>query len=517
MHAPSTVPDVGAPPRGDLSATVHRAVTTVAGVADGVVADAAGVAAAEVERIAAAFVDADLRHGDEEVRAHLAAFRPWRPALGRLTADDARRAGMFAGARATLRDPSDLFVALCRADAADDGERAWRYVHVVTELGHAVAAADVAPDAVELDAIARTRHLLLATMARTGARRPDERRADGGFFVGSVASAAPDTRSSTPPGSTAVGRGGAPNRPSAPARPAGTAAAPDELPATADRPVRDLEAVLADLDELIGLAPVKAEVQQVTDLLAVQALRASRGLPTLTTSRHLVFTGNPGTGKTTVARLLAEAFAALGLLTRGHLVEVDRSQLVAGYVGQTAERTREKVTEALDGVLLIDEAYALVRGDDRDFGREAVDTLVKLMEDHRDRLVVVVTGYPAEMTRFIDANPGLRSRFPRTLHFPDLADTELLEVADLVAARGGYRLDPAAREVLAAHLARLPRDRGFGNARLVRNLFEAAVAAQASRLVRGDGGPSRPAALTPCDDTLAQLTAADLAAAIATR
>lgn len=508
MHAPpSAVPAGAAPPRADLAGTVDRAVATLSELAAGVLHDPRGEALAEVEALAAAFVDADLRHGDAEVAAHLAAFRPHRPALGRLRPEDARRAGLFTGARAALYDPSPRFLALCRADAADGGDRAWRYVHLVTELGHGVAAADAVPDAVELDAIARTRHLLLATMARTGARRPDEQRADGGFFVGSVAT---PSRPAPPP---ATPRGPVTS-------PDATAGVPSPRPdpdttehAAGDGPARDLEAILADLDALIGLAPVKAEVQQVTDLLAVQALRARRGLPTVATSRHLVFTGNPGTGKTTVARLVAEAYRALGVLSRGHLVEVDRSHLVAGYVGQTAERTREQVTAALDGVLLVDEAYALVRGDDRDYGREAIDTLVKLMEDHRDRLVVIVTGYPAEMGAFVDANPGLRSRFPRTLHFPDLTTDELLSVARHLADGAGYRFEPDALDALRTHLDGVPRDRGFGNARLVRNLFEAAVGAQASRLIR-PAGPTATSA-DPCDDTLAALTAADVAVATA--
>ena len=270
--------------------------------------------------------------------------------------------------------------------------------------------------------------------------------------------------------------------------------------------MRPLEAVIAELEALVGLAPVKAEVELVANLLVVQQLRASRGLPTLPTSRHLVFTGNPGTGKTTVARLVAEIYASLGLLARGHLVETDRSGLVAGYVGQTAERTREVVASALDGVLLIDEAYSLTRGDERDYGREAVDTLVKLMEDHRDRLVLIVTGYPEEMLRFVGANPGLASRFARTIHFPDYHDEELVAIALHHAARYGYRFAPSALAALREALAAVPRERGFGNARLVRNLFEAAVAAHASRLVAAGAEELG-------DDALSLLTAEDIAAA----
>ena len=170
-------------------------------------------------------------------------------------------------------------------------------------------------------------------------------------------------------------------------------------------------------------------------------------------------------------------------MAQGQLVETDRSQLVAGYVGQTAIRTREAFERAKGGVLLIDEAYALVRGSETDFGREAIDTIVKLVEDWRDELVVIVAGYPEEMSTFVAANPGLASRFPTTIHFPDYTTAELLEIFDRLAAAGGYTVDPAAREKLRYVIDRQPRTRGFGNGRFVRNLFEATMARQARRVV----------------------------------
>ena len=214
---------------------------------------------------------------------------------------------------------------------------------------------------------------------------------------------------------------------------------------TEDPPARPIDELLAELDALVGLAGVKHEVKLVTNLLRVQRIRAERGLPVLEQSRHLIFTGNPGTGKTTVARLLAQIYRTLGVVARGHLVETDRSGLVAGYVGQTAPLVLARFDEADQGVLLIDEAYSLVRGGERDFGREAIDAIVKLIEDRRDRIVVVMAGYPDEMEELIASNPGLRSRFPKVIHFPDYTTDELLQIMDTLGEKGGYRLDPGAR------------------------------------------------------------------------
>jgi SpoVK/Ycf46/Vps4 family AAA+-type ATPase len=271
--------------------------------------------------------------------------------------------------------------------------------------------------------------------------------------------------------------------------------------ATKARPRRGVEPVLAELDALIGLAAVKAEVRLVANLLQIQRLRRKRNLPVAESSRHLVFTGNPGTGKTTVARLLAELYWELEVVAQGQLVETDRAGLVAGYVGQTAIKVTTVFKSALGGVLLIDEAYALAQGGDSDFGQEAIATLVKLVEDHRDDVVVIAAGYPEEMEAFVDSNPGLRSRFPKTIYFADYTDDELVQIFESLCAQSRYQCDDAGRAKLRTFFAAQPRTRGFGNGRLARNLFEAAVARQASRLVELEN---------PTDEQLLTLTADDI-------
>lgn len=256
-----------------------------------------------------------------------------------------------------------------------------------------------------------------------------------------------------------------------------------------------LDDLLAQLDALTGLVPVKAEVRQLIAMVLVEQMRRDAGYPVIQVSRHLVFTGNPGTGKTMVARLLAQLYAAIGVLPEGQLVEVTRSNLVAAYVGQTAIKTTEAVDRALGGILFIDEAYALTR--DADFGQEAVDTLVKLMEDHRDELVVIVAGYDEEMAQFIRANPGLPSRFPRTIHFPDYSTDELMMIFKGMCDQGRYEASGGALESLRRYLETLPRTQDFGNARLVRNLFEAAIARKALRIV--ESGDRDLTHLTPAD------------------
>lgn len=243
-----------------------------------------------------------------------------------------------------------------------------------------------------------------------------------------------------------------------------------------------VEAALSDLNKLIGMSSVKVKVKEISNWIMFSKMRQESGLKTEPLSYHMVFSGNPGTGKTTVARIIAQIYKSLGVLKKGHLVEVGRSDLVAEYVGQTAVKTMKKIKEAQNGVLFVDEAYALTRSGSNDFGIEAIDTLVKAMEDKRDKFVVILAGYPTEMKQFINSNPGLYSRFKYHIDFPDYSSNELLEILNMMMSEKQYRMDEQAYQIAERLIKRviIKKPNEHGNGRLVRNLLEDAVLKKAT-------------------------------------
>lgn len=250
---------------------------------------------------------------------------------------------------------------------------------------------------------------------------------------------------------------------------------------------KQIKEILGELNSLVGLSDVKGEIQSLTNLIKIRKLREKMQMPVMDMSYHMVFTGNPGTGKTTVARIVGRIYKALGILSDGKMVETDRSGLVAGYVGQTAIKVHEIIEQAIGGVLFIDEAYSLVNPDvPNDFGSEAVDALVKLMEDHRDNLVIIVAGYTDEMKTFLKSNTGLISRFNKFINFPDYSKDELIDIMEVMADGAGLKIEEGAKELVMEQLGSMGQEEweDFGNARGIRNMFEKIVTNQANRLVQ---------------------------------
>jgi len=435
--------------------------------------------------VTARLVDADRRHsrGEREAIRHTFGDR-----LGLdLPADDLKLSQLITAAAAEAGVPLSVRSAAAASHTAGEPHPGWMAYRAAMDLAHAAAALDAFTGSAELDQLTIIRNELLTALDAAGVPRPgpadalkrlrdqvlDRIRGEAGIGAEGIEAGAPEA-----------------------AQDAAGAVAADGVAH------RSTEDILADLDRLVGMEPVKGHVRQLADLLHVRGLRAEYGLANPGRSEHLVFVGNPGTGKTTVGRIVGELYAAHGVVKKGHLVETDRSGLVAQFVGQTAPRVVEVCASAMDGILLVDEAYSLTRGGEKDFGREAIDALVKQMEDNRERLVVIVAGYPEPMAEFLSSNPGLSSRFPTIIAFPDFSNDELTDIIELIAADNDYLLDDVSRVRVSSMFAALRRGPTFGNARDARNLFEAALASHATRVAKQDTHTEEDLYVLNTDDVL---------------
>ncbi len=413
----------------------------------------------EAYNLTTAIMDSDTRLSDDELWPLIATFSRLDMLPPSTTPQVVRRERALAGRQEWLKEPSEMFTLLARVDQMRGTQLAQTYYDEAMKLAHMVGSLDRFPSDAELKAIVGFQKLLRDNLPSAHA--------------------------------TAAAAGG----------PAASAEAAAGEEAREPEPMEPLDDVLAELDQLIGLDAVKEEVRLLSAMLRVQKMRADRDLPVIESTKHLVFSGNPGTGKTTVARLLSRIYRSLDVVERGHLTEVDRSGLVAGFVGQTAKRVADVFDKADGGVLLIDEAYSLIRGGEKDFGREAIDAIVKNVEDRRDSMVVILAGYPKEMADLVATNPGFSSRFPKTILFPDYDNDELVAILELICQKGKYTLASATRDACLRWFGLHQRGQGFGNGRLARNLFEAMVARHATRLVD---------VKDPSDDDLMRLTPHDL-------